>query len=846
MIINSPYITGSITISGFLTGSFTGSFSGSLFGTASQATSASLAATSSVAYSGTGSFSGSFTGSLSGSFSGSLFGTASYATFALSAGGASGFPFTGSASITGSFRVSGSTNISASSYAMAMLGSGSNVFTVDGTSGRLFQVDDSLSGSLFSVNTAAGLPVIEAFSDNTVRIGQFGQKVLFVSQSKVGVGTETPVTNLDVSGSVRITNGLSETGSVNISGSVTMTGSFTTSGTITAQTLVVQTITSSIEYSSGSNIFGSLLTNTQTFTGSVNITGSITQTGVNTTSSFSGLVGIGTTTPTSALQIYRTAYTGNQFKTYAELQAAPTTLTYSTSDGFGLILNMYEAVSGNPYTRYADIVANTGDISDSAMRFFTKAYSTNIAERMRITPAGNVGIGLTNPSALLHISGSGSGSLMQISSHVSSSIFYVSGSGNIGIGTTTPSVKLQVVGDGLFNSNTNTNLTINSNGGVAGLTLTNSAGSQIIYGGTGGSNVMDFYTNSAFKVRIDASGNVGIGTTSPTGSGSPSNLLHLAGSTAVLRVGPYFTTSDRDFVELQADGANTKVYSPNEDFSFYNPIGNANITGSTVNICSVGNTRFFNNGTEKMRITSGSHVYIGEGYSNTNHRINLLVSQGSNVLVVSAYSTAAADTAIFYSVDGGGANAAAAALKIGNNTTNSRSINAGGSINASGADYAEYMTKAIEANIAKGDIVGVDENGLLTNIFEDSKSFVVKSTNPSYVGGDTWGTEEALGEKRPQKITDQTDEEFATLTDIFEAKLEIERAKVDRIAFSGQVPCNVTGATVGDYIVPIELENGKIGGQAVTNPTFEQYQISVGKVWKIMEDGRAWIAVKIG
>ena len=46
--------------------------------------------------------------------------------------------------------------------------------------------------------------------------------------------------------------------------------------------------------------------------------------------------------------------------------------------------------------------------------------------------------------------------------------------------------------------------------------------------------------------------------------------------------------------------------------------------------------------------------------------------------------------------------------------------------------------------------------------------------------------------------------------------------------------------------VVIELENGKISGQAVTNPTFEQYQISVGKVWKIMEDGRAWIAVKIG
>ena len=46
--------------------------------------------------------------------------------------------------------------------------------------------------------------------------------------------------------------------------------------TITAQTLIVQTITSSVEYSSGSNIFGSKLTDTQQFTGSVSISGSLT------------------------------------------------------------------------------------------------------------------------------------------------------------------------------------------------------------------------------------------------------------------------------------------------------------------------------------------------------------------------------------------------------------------------------------------------------------------------------------------------------------------------------------------------------------------------------------------
>jgi hypothetical protein len=46
------------------------------------------------------------------------------------------------------------------------------------------------------------------------------------------------------------------------------------SGTITAQTLVVQTVTSSVVYSSGSNVFGNSGSNTQTFTGSLLVTGS--------------------------------------------------------------------------------------------------------------------------------------------------------------------------------------------------------------------------------------------------------------------------------------------------------------------------------------------------------------------------------------------------------------------------------------------------------------------------------------------------------------------------------------------------------------------------------------------
>jgi hypothetical protein len=56
---------------------------------------------------------------------------------------------------------------------------------------------------------------------------------------------------------------------------------FTVAGTLTAQTLVVQTITSSVIYSSGSNVFGNDLSNTQQLTGSVSITGSLAVNGSN-------------------------------------------------------------------------------------------------------------------------------------------------------------------------------------------------------------------------------------------------------------------------------------------------------------------------------------------------------------------------------------------------------------------------------------------------------------------------------------------------------------------------------------------------------------------------------------
>ena len=203
--------------------------------------------------------------------------------------------------------------------------------------------------------------------------------------------------------------------------------------------------------------------------------------------------------------------------------------------------------------------------------------------------------------------------------------------------------------------------------------------------------------------------------------------------------------------------------------------------------------------------------------------LNATTAANTKILEVAGGTDVTVPTfAVFYNANNTAPNAANATVKVGLMAATSRSINAAGSVNIFGADYAEYMTKAGDFIVAKGDVVGINADGKLTNVFADAISFAVKSTNPAIVGGDSWG------------VGFENDEQG----------LEAARQNVDRIAFAGQVPVNVLGATAGQYIVPVN-DNGAIKGQAISNPTFEQYMTAVGKVIAIEADGRATIIVKI-
>jgi hypothetical protein len=447
------------------------------------------------------------------------------------------------------------------------------------------------------------------------------------------------------------------TGSNQFNGAQAITGSLTVTGQVVAQTLNVQQVTSSIVFSSGSNIFGNSLSNTQQFTGSVSVTGSLIA--------------------TSGLQV---TANNNALGTNNTLRFTDTDTATEANQQIGRI----EFFSSDVSTPGAGVKAYIGAFAadttpDAYIAFATQDGSgtPDPVERVRISSEGNIGIGTNSPSYRLDIQGS-AGNIARITDGTSHFLFYagsglneiattgpllltVSGSerlritsgGNVGIGTTSPSRTFQVNGYiSAFDGTTNTEII--SSGGVG-------------YFGTSTNHPLVLQTNNAERLRITADGNVGIAETSPsegrlvinnpngsTNNGTSGNTLYLKAQTANanlirfsgaiatdLTIGRFGnadaisigTTGGTEIARFTS-GGNIGIGTTSPSVAL-NVVGNARFEASSGNryveiasstssiqigtdnstqfIYGVGSfpLTFSTNGSERMRILSGGNVGIG-------------------------------------------------------------------------------------------------------------------------------------------------------------------------------------------------------------------------------------------
>lgn len=250
-----------------------------------------------------------------------------------------------------------------------------------------------------------------------------------------------------------------------------------------------------------------------------------------------------------------------------------------------------------------DIIFQSDNGSGGVTAYLTLDGSTTNAY---FSNPGNVGIGTTSPGAKLEVVGSGTAAIFgdgtrafkvytdadEVSLLAEGSVpmkFYTSGAekmridtaGNIGIGTTSPDHNLQVENSG------NAEIQAQRTSGAGVLIQAQSAAGVV---GTNTNHRLDLKTNSTTRATISTGGNVGIGTTSPN--------FPLDVKSATIDTVANFESGDASVaVNFVASDNSMQIATSGTDGLLKNN--------------GAGSLRFFNNGSERVRITSAGNVGIG-------------------------------------------------------------------------------------------------------------------------------------------------------------------------------------------------------------------------------------------